>query len=368
MYREINTCILVVVLFFLTAVSGCDNKSVEPRPEQKLWDLSTPEAQGMDAQLVDSAFTAAAAAGFIDGLVIIRNGFLVREAYYNGYDRTRPHAVMSVSKSFLSAITGIALEEGYLDSLGEKALNYFPEYIYPGIDPRKYDITIRHLLTMRMGIKGEAEDNYAEFWRLYNSDNWIKATIESPLEYAPGEHMSYNTFQTHLLSGIITRATARGTRDYANYCLFQPLKITVDSWEQDPQGYYFGGSGMFFTPQEMAVLGWLYLNNGLLNNVQVVPSPWVQLTLSPSTNLTHPNEWGELKNYNYAYLWWLGQIGGYDIFMAYGYGGQFVVCFPDLDLIVVSTAKSEVDPDTSTVQEFAIFDIIANYIAQSVTN
>jgi hypothetical protein len=89
------------------------------------------------------------------------------------------------------------------------------------------------------------------------------------------------------------------------------------------------------------------------------------MTLSPSTNLIHPNAWGELKNYNYAWLWWVGEIGGHAMFMAYGFGGQFVVNFPDLDLVVVSTARWEVDPDTSTTQEFAIFAIIADYIVRS---
>ena len=178
--------------------------------------------------------------------------------------------------------------------------------------------------------------------------------------------MLYNTFQTHLLSVIISRATQKSTWDFAAQFLFDPMKIDVDSWEKDPQGYYFGGNSMYFTPREMAMLGFLYLNNGRINEMQIIPVEWVALTLSPSTNLNHPNEWGAYKNYNYAYLWWLGQMKEQDLFMGYGYGGQFVVVFPDLNLIVVSTAKHQVDPETSTVQEWAIFDIIATYILSSV--
>ena len=355
---------LVIALLTFAGFACCDNKPTQPTPKP-LWNSSTPEAQGMDSQLLDSAFIRAGAAGFVDGLVVIRNGFLVAERYFNGFTETTPHNVMSVSKSFLSAIVGIALEQKYIDSLDARMLDYFPEYVYPEMDTVKYRITIRHLLTMRMGIKGEDADNYAEYARLYNSDNWIKATIETPLMYLPGERMVYNTFQTHLLSGIITKTTGKSTRAYATGCLLAPMKIGVDSWEQDPQGYYFGGNSMYFTPQEMAVLGWLYLNDGRLHGEQIVPSAWVALTLSPSTNFTHPNEWGEFKNYNYAYLWWLGEMGGHAVFMAYGYGGQFVAVFPDLSVIVVSTAREQVDPATSTVQEWAIFDIIANYIVRS---
>jgi CubicO group peptidase (beta-lactamase class C family) len=88
--------------------------------------------------------------------------------------------------------------------------------------------------------------------------------------------------------------------------LLTPMKIDVDDWEQDPQGYYFGGNSMFFTPREMAVLGYLYLHDGSLAGKQIVPESWVELTLSASTDFTHPNQYGAFKNFNYAYLWWLG--------------------------------------------------------------
>jgi len=219
-----------------------------------------------------------------------------------------------------------------------------------------------------MGIASESENNYAVFFEIQNSPNWIKATIEYPLSFNPGERMRYNTFQTHLLSAIITKATNQNTRDFATAYLFDEMHVDVDDWLQDPQGYYFGGSDMFFTPREMALLGYLYLNNGRLNDKQIVPEEWVQLTLSSSSNFTHPNQWGDLKNYNYGYLWWLGEISGYQIFMALGYGGQFVIVFPDLNLIVVSTSNNNVNPDNANNQELAILNIIHKYILSSIIN
>jgi CubicO group peptidase (beta-lactamase class C family) len=354
-------CYIVLALLF-----NCEKNPTDTDSNGQIWKLSSPEAQKMNSQVLNSAFVKAKSAGFIDGLLVIRNGFLVAEQYYNEYNESQPHNIMSVSKSFLSAITGIALHLGYIDSLEEKVLKYFPEYIHPDLDPRKFDITIRHLLTMRMGINGEAEEDYGVYWKLYNSKNWIKETIESPLLNDPGEKMHYNTFQTHLLSAIITKATQKSTLEFAQEVLFNPMKIDIDAWEQDPQGYYFGGNSMYFTPREMAMLGYLYLNDGRLNDMEIVPSFWVELSLSPSTNMKHPNEWGAWKNYNYAYLWWLGQINEYDLFMGYGYGGQFVIVIPSLNLIIVSTAKYQIDAETSTVQEWAIFDIIAEYIIPSI--
>jgi len=332
------------------------------------WEKSTPEQQGFNPQVLDSAFIQANHDGFVDALLIVRNGYLVAEQYYNGYNENTPHNVMSVSKSFLSAITGLALYQGFIDSLGEKMLNYFPEYIYPGIDQRKYDITIEHLLTMRMGIVSESENNYAVFFEIQNSPNWIKATIEYPLIFNPGERMRYNTFQTHVLSAIITKATNQSTRDFSTAYLFNEMNIDVDDWRKDPQGYYFGGSDMHFTPREMAVLGYIYLNNGRLNDKQIVPESWVQISLSPSGNFTHPNQWGELKNYNYGYLWWLGEIGGYEVFMALGYGGQFVVVFPELNLIFVSTSNNQVYPSEANDQELAVLNIVTKYVLSSIFN
>ena len=347
-------------LFF---VIGCEKNPAGIESDHYSWELSTPAEQEMDPAILDSASIQARLKGFIDGLLVIRNGYIIAENYFNGYGINSPHNVMSVSKSFLSAITGLALQKGYLDSLNEKMLYYFPEYIYPEIDERKYQITIRHLLTMRMGIEDETE-NYFE---IYHSDNWIKTTIEWPLLYAPGERMRYNTFQTHLLSAILTKASQMSALELAQNLLTGPMGITIDAWEQDPQGYYFGGNSMFFSPREMAVLGYMYLNGGRLNDTQIVPQEWVEFTLTPSTN-SPPNAWGAFKNYNYAYLWWLGQIYQYDLFLAYGYGGQFVACFPDLNLIIVTTANNQVDYDTSTLQEWAIFDIMEKYILPAVLN
>ncbi len=359
LYLLITFCISVIFIH-------CEKDLTGIKPVTFNWPTSTPEQQGFNTQILDSAFIQAKNEGFVDGLLIIRNGYLVAEKYFNGYDKFTPHNVMSVSKSFLSAMVGIALHEGFIDSLGEKVLDYFPEYIFSGMDPRKYDITIEHLLTMRMGIARESDNDYAVYQSIYNSANWIKTTIEYPLIDNPGEAMHYNTFQTHLLSAILTKATRKSTWDFATEYLFDPMNIDVDDWEQDPQGYYFGGNAMYFTPREMAVLGYMYLHNGKLDGNQIVPENWVELTLSPSTNFTHPNQYGAFKNYNYAYLWWIGQIHGYKLFMGYGYGGQFVVVFPDLNLIVVSTANNQVYPDNSTIQEWAIFDIIDKYIVAAI--
>ena len=334
--------------------------------EAYTWESSSPGNEGMDAVLLDSAITRASDHGFVDALLVIRNGRIVAEAYYNGFTKDHPHNIKSVSKSMLSAIAGLVLDGPYGLDLEEKMLDYFPEYNSGGLDPRKQDISIKHLLTMRMGIERESHNNYSVYSELYQSQNWIKRTIEYPLINDPGDRMRYNTFITHLLSGVISKATGQGTDQFARRELFAPMGIDIDYWEKDPQGICFGGNSMHVTPREMAVFGLLYLQNGRLRGEQIIPGEWVEQSLSPSTDFDHPNEWGSWENYNYAHLWWLGQFSGYDSFMGYGYGGQFVIVFPELHLIVVTTAETEVPPETTTTQEWALFDLVNEYILPAI--
>lgn len=356
-----NKLALLIAIVAGLFIYGCGDNPAQSEFETFVWEVSTPEAEGLSSDMLDSAFNQADQVGFIDALLVIRNGCIVAEEYYNGYNDSTTHNVMSVSKSFLSALAGIALDRGYLDSLDERMLDYFPEYIYPTIDPRKYDITIRHLLSMRMGIEHERYN----YFQIYYSDNWIKTTIEFPLTYNPDERFAYNTFQTHLLSAIITKASGLNTFEFADSFLTGPMGITIDDWEQDPQGYYFGGNIMHFTPREMALLGYLYLHDGRLNNLQIVPKEWIELSLFPSADFGS-SEWGPVKNISYGYLWWLGQFNNYDLFMAIGHGGQFVIICPDLNLIVVTTANNRVDWDTADQQHLRVLEIVAGYVFPAV--
>ncbi len=359
---DMKNILFIAICFTLLLIAGCSDGVTDAGIDDFIWGTSTPEAQGMDAQMIDSAFIKANQLGYVDCVLIIRNGLIVAEQYYNGYGESTAHNVWSVSKSFLSAITGIALNKGHLPGLDKEVLDYFPEYVTPEMDQRKHDIIIEHLLTMRMGIDGE-EANYIQ---IYNSDNWIRTTLELPLIFAPGQGYSYNAYVTHILSGVITKATGMSTREYAELYLTDPMGISIGYWEQDPQDYYFGGNSMHFTPRDMAVLGYLYLNDGRLNNNQIVPEAWVDFTLTPSTSWS-PLEWGPMKNYQYGYLWWLCELKNHGAFLAMGYAGQLVITIPDLTLIIVTTANSNVaDWDEASVQELAILNVIGDYILESL--
>ena len=350
------------ILLTLVILCSCSEDPTGPEFTSFNWPTSTLEAQGMNPQLIEQAFEQGTNRGFVDCILVIRNGYLVAEKYYNGFVKSTPHNVMSVSKSFLSAITGIVLRDGHLNNLNEKVLDFFPEYVYPNIDPRKYEITIRNLLMMRMGI--DHDQNL--YHQISNSSNWIKTTIELPLIYEPGARFCYNTFQTHLLSAIITKASGMSTFEFANKNLLEKLNVNCAEWWQDPQGYYFGGNSMHFTPRDMARLGYLYMQNGMLDGKQVVPAEWVEESLANLTNFSN-STWGDLEKVNYGYLWWLGEIKNNKVFLAIGHGGQFVINFPELNLIVVTTAEWQLDWETADQHERSILSIVADYIVPAVT-
>ena len=355
--KKIYICFVTV----LTLLS-CSDEPTGPETTSYNWPISTPEAQGMNSQLIEQAFEQGNNIGFVDCILIIRNGYLVGEKYYNGYTKSTPHNIMSVSKSFLSAMTGIALRDGMLSNLNEKMLDFFPEYIYQNMDTRKYSITIRNLVMMRMGI--DNDENFYE--QIYNSSNWIKTTIELPLIYNPGTRFCYNTFQTHLLSAIITKASGVSTLEFAKTNLLDKMNISCAEWWQDPQGYYFGGNSMHFTPRDIARLGFLYMNNGMMDGEQIVPAEWVEESLTNYTNFNNLS-WGDLDNYNYGYLWWLGEIKGHEVFLALGHGGQFIITFLNLNMIVVTTSDWQLDWNTADQHERSVLSIVANYIVPAVT-
>ncbi len=327
------------------------------------WEISTPEDQGLDTKVLSRAFAKADQLDFVNSIVIVRNGLLVADVYYNGWDADDAHNFKGVSTSVMSALVGIALRENFLDSLDQKMLDFYPEYITPKLDRRKNDITIRHLLMMKAGFDKE-RNNY---FQIYHSDNWIKSTIELPLLSNPEEKFRYNTFQPHLVSGIITKASGMNTLDVANKYLMSPLKISIKCWERDPQGVYFGGNDMYFVPRDMARIGLLYLNNGTLDGKEIIPTEWIKTSRSNYIEFT-TQTWGELHDYSYGYLWWTGKIKDYEVFLEIGYGGQFVINIPALNMVIVTTANYGVDWDTADWQEREVINVVANYILAAVVD
>jgi CubicO group peptidase (beta-lactamase class C family) len=264
-------------------------------------------------------------------ILVSWRGDLQLEEYYNGRGPDSLVNIKSVSKSVLSALVGIAIEQGHISSVNQQIGEYFPEYLDDEVDPRKATITIGNLLTMQSGLESTSSRNYGA-WVL--SSDWIAFALNQAIEYPPGFRMGYSTGNTHLLSAILTKATGTSVLEFARKNLSAPLDFRLADWPRDPNGIHFGGNDMEMTARQMLAFGELYLNKGKTNGRQIIPENWIDNSLKPHTESTR-----EQGRY-YGYGWWLRSMAGHDTAYAWGYGGQYIFLVPDLDLVIVTTSSS----------------------------
>jgi CubicO group peptidase (beta-lactamase class C family) len=295
-----------------------------PRTLQDDWVLSTPENESMSRQKMDQMFQVAFREDrfrLLRSITIVRNGKIVAESYaVDPQDINRIQNVKSVTKSFTSILTGIALQRGYLDSLAQPFNSIFPEYFVD--HPDKKNITIRHALTMRTGLQYNDEEHGYKF---RFSDNVIDYILSSPLNGPPDGQFFYSDDNPTLVSYAIQRKYGRPMSDFANEFLFKPLAITDWQWESANDGINFGGSNMYLKPRDMAKVGQLLLQRGSWHGRQIVDSAWI----SEATK-TQVQETG----YGY-YFWIFGELGAY---AALGHGGQSIIVVSNKNLVVVVTA------------------------------
>jgi len=285
-------------------------------------------------------------------LLVGWHGRRVLERYFHGRNAAQTQNVKSVSKSVISALVGIAIDDGYIGSAREPIARFFPATRQSGPDAAKGRITVGNLLSMQAGLETTSNRNYGA-WVL--SPNWVKAVLDQPFVDAPGTTMIYSTGNTHLLSAILTEVTGKSTLEFARDALGEPLGFRLASWPQDPQGIYFGGNNMRMTPREMLAFGQLYLDDGRIGSRQVVPSAWIKASFQARAQSTrHPDRY-------YGYGWWIGDMAGFRCAYAWGYGGQFIVLVPDLDLVVVTTSSSTPGPQRREHTR-RVYDLVENLV------
>ncbi len=320
------------------------------------WQVRSPVYFRMDSVALERAFRQAETISPpLESMLISRGTALVAEQYFNGFDAGDFWNIKSASKSILSILVGIALQEGYLDSLDQTIDQFFPEYFEDRTASEKRRITLRDLITMRAGLETTSFFNYG---RWVTSSNWAYWALEQPLVSEPGTRMIYSTGNSHLLSVILTRATGVSTRDLAERYLFDPLGIERVIWPRDPQGYYFGGNNMALHPRDMLKIGELYLSNGRYQDEQIVPITWVRESTRRYVQSRFSRHWQ-------GYFWWTDRFAGYRTTFAWGHGGQFILVVPDLDLVVVCTSSLTERPDHGNHND-NVLRLLEEYIIPSI--
>ena len=354
--RKIIFCILTFILFaFLT-----DNSLYAQPKEREYWPTSgwkssTPEMQGMDSAkllIADEFIQNRLPDAF--SLLVVKNGYLVFEKYYAWGSPEKYAVVHSVTKSVMSALIGIALDQGYLKSVDQKLIEFFPEYITDDLDPRKKEISLKQLLTMSAGFRWNDRGPVMRNW--YTSSNWAKFTIQLPQENNPGDVFNYNSSTSHLLSIILSKSTKTSTLEFAKQNLFEPLGIQSAYWHQDPQGYYSGGFGLGLSARDLAKIGFLYLNNGYWNGQSIVSEYWVKESTDQQIRaFSHPI----YGPFGYGYQWWVKKIDGCNSFRAWGRRGQFIVVVPELDLVIAVTSETAQPHPPTSIHYTPLFDLVA---------
>ena len=288
-------------------------------------------------------------------LLVSHRGELVLERYFNGRRATSVANIKSASKSVISALVGIAIDTRQIPSVSQPISTYFPSL--KNSEAPKAQITIEDLLTMRSGLESTSNRNYGAW---VQSRNWVGYALSRPLLTPPGTAMTYSTGNSHLLSAILTSATKRSTWQYAQESLARPLGFTLAQWPRDPQGIYFGGNDMLMTPRQMLSFGQLYLNRGRIGGQQVVSEKWI-------TDSFVPRGRSPISERLYGYGWWMREMSGVPTYYAWGFGGQYIVLAPSLDLVVVSTSSPLVGDERRSHRR-TVDDIIEQLIVAPVSH
>ncbi|UCF78437.1 MAG: serine hydrolase [Candidatus Eiseniibacteriota bacterium] len=336
-----------VILVVLTLVPWCappqgleatgrTMAAAEQAPASFAWERSTPEEQGMDSErLADMVETIKKHGHRIRSVTVIRNGLMVADATFAPFQPDTWHIVHSCTKSIMSALIGIAIEEGHIGSVETPLLDFFPEKVPATPDERKRGITLKHLLSMSAGLR--TEDSYLYRWRglreLGESSDWIQHIIDLPMSEAPGTRFEYSNCVAFLLAAILQKTTGSSALSFAKEHLFGPLGITEVDWRFGPQGINLGWSGISMKPHDIAKIGLLYLNEGRWGGEQVVPEEWVEESTKSQIHS------GTLSD-KYGYQWWIDDAG---YFMMLGSGGQFVIVHPGKNMVVVFLSVLESD-------------------------
>ena len=271
---------------------------------------------------------------------------------WNDYKAEDCIHIMSATKSIFSLLIGIALDKGEIGSIDDKVLDYFPDYKVKRGEKTIYEVTIKHLLTMRAPYKCKGDP----WTKVCSSDDWTY----SSLDFLGGrkgltDKFNYQTVCLHILSGILYRATKMKTVDYANKYLFEPLGIPLHEnyyaetaeahkqftigrmpkaniWFCDPDGLGTAGYGLCMSAEDMAKIGSLCLNKGIYNNQRIVSAKWIEEITSPRAV-----ESNHFRGMDYGYLWWIIDREE-KIYAAIGNSGNVIYVDPGKNVVIAVTS------------------------------
>ncbi len=313
----------------------------DPAFPDDFWQTETFGGSGIDGAKLEQAVARIAGMGWeIHSFVVAHRGRLVLERY--GWNQgtnpalpsephqtlpSEPHAIWSSTKSVLSALYGIALEEGAISSLDAPAVGWFADYESLNPSTEKSQIRLEDLLTMRSGLDLSEPDPTVS-----DAADPARAALARRMVGAPGETWHYSSGNSEILAEILRISTGRTPLEYADEKLFAPLGIAPPAWDAAGNGTQHGGFGLRLTARQMARFGELYRNSGRWLGTEVVPAAWVDESTLPRC----PTEWGG----EYAYHFWVPATQGLPgFFNTLGAWGQVIYVSREREVVIVFTAE-----------------------------
>ncbi len=250
--------------------------------------------------------------------------------YYQGSDM---HSMQSVSKTVTSAIIGVAItRRDFKAGLDTPVLKYFDVAKVKNVDDRKRRMTLKDVLTMTTGIDWNEEVPYddprSDSSLMEATDDWVQYVIDKPMKEEPGKVFNYSSGATELLAYIFQKETGQDIDAYGEKYLFAPLGIK-HRWKRTYIGVVDTEGGLYLNEEDLAKLGYLYLNDGVWDGTQIVSKEWVKESLTPYISAE--------EGFQYGFKWWLYPLNGEFAWMCLGFGGQHLMVFPQEKLIVVFT-------------------------------
>jgi len=294
--------------------------------------------------------------GNIHSLLVIENNDLVIEQYYNGWTKERLHFLASNTKSFNSLLIGVAIEQGYIKSVDQRMLDFFPEYEYLEKDTLKNKITIKDLLTMTSGFQWDEQslplDDPNNMGRQMDlTDDWLKSALMLPMDTVPGTKYVYSGPNNIILSEIIKKTTGQNIAEFAEKYLFEPIGIKEYKWGQK-NGVYDSGGGLSLKSRDIAKYGLLHLNKGKWNEKEIVSEKWIEEIFSPYIEIKHP--------FYSCYQWQMVKTEfDFNAWFIPGNGGQIINIIPELDMVIIINADNRKIPkDKREPLDYLIKDIL----------
>jgi CubicO group peptidase (beta-lactamase class C family) len=347
---------LIITVFFLVVTYHVNSQSLNDKKDR----------------LLDSMTTAIAGNSYsgIHSMLISKDGKLMYEQYFNGWNKDSLHDTRSAFKSITSLLLGIAIDKGLIKDVNQKVYSFFPEFKdFSGNNAWKKDMTIEHLLRMKSGFDCEEFNDGKDCETdMMASKDWVRFSLDLPMKNKPGTVWAYTSCDPMIISGIISRAAKMSVMDFAKKYLFDPMGISHYRWTVDPSGSGMTAGSFYILPSDMVKIGEMVLKKGLWKGHRIVSAAW--LAQSTSTPVLIPDF--SFMQFSksavaipqpayYGYYWYKEEIRTKtfreNMLFASGNGGQYMMIMERLGIVVIFTQGNYFSWKSKRA-----FDLLARFI------